>query len=125
LPSEQLRITVAFYKSITDKTSQIKVTKLGNIKVALIGVGNCASAFVQGLHYYGKLEKTDHCTGLRNPRIGGLAPKDIKVVAAFDVDERKVGKDLTEAILAKPNNAPTITAIAPSGLTVNKGPLLD
>jgi myo-inositol-1-phosphate synthase len=125
LPSEQWRITVAFYKSITDKTSQIKVTKLGNIKVALIGVGNCASAFVQGLHYYGKLEKTDDCTGLRNPRIGGLAPKDIKVVAAFDVDERKVGKDLTEAILAKPNNAPTITAIAPSGLTVNKGPLLD
>jgi myo-inositol-1-phosphate synthase len=125
LSSEQSRSTVAFYKSITDKRSQTKVAKLSNIKVALIGVGNCASAFVQGLHYYGKLEKTDDCTGLRNPKIGNLAPKDIQVVAAFDVDERKVGKDLTEAILAKPNNAPTITTIGPSGLTVNKGPSLD
>jgi myo-inositol-1-phosphate synthase len=101
------------------------VAKLSNIKVALIGVGNCASAFVQGLHYYGKLEKAEDYSGLRNPMIGGLAPKDIQVVAAFDVDERKVGKDLTEAILAEPNNAPTITAVVPSGLTVNKGPLLD
>jgi myo-inositol-1-phosphate synthase len=101
------------------------VAKLSNIKVALIGVGNCASAFVQGLHYYGKLEKAEDYSGLRNPMIGGLAPKDIQVVAAFDVDERKVGKDLTEAILAEPNNAPIITPVVPSGLTVNKGPLLD
>ena len=58
LSSEQSCSTVAIYKSIADKRSQIKVAKLSNIKVALIGVGNCASAFVQGLHYYGKLEKT-------------------------------------------------------------------
>jgi myo-inositol-1-phosphate synthase len=95
------------------------------VKVALIGVGNCASAFIQGLHYYGKLEKTEDSTGLRNPEIGGLAPKDIQVVAAFDVDERKVGKDLAEAIFAKPNNAPRIAAVSLTGIIINKGPLLD
>src|SRR3990170_8705280 len=95
------------------------------VKVALIGVGNCASAFVQGLNYYGKLEKTEDSTGLRNPKIGGLAPKDIQVVAGFDVDIRKVGKDLAEAIFAKPNNAPRIAAVPSTGVTVNKGRLLD
>jgi len=95
------------------------------IKVALIGVGNCASAFLQGLQYYGKTEKTEDSTGLRHPLIGGLAPKDIQVVAAFDVDERKVGKDLADAIFAKPNNAPKIAAVQSTGVIVNKGPLLD
>jgi myo-inositol-1-phosphate synthase len=95
------------------------------VKVALIGVGNCASAFIQGLHYYGKLEKTEDSTGLRNPEVGDLAPKDIQVVAAFDVDERKVGKDLAEAIFAKPNNAPKIAAVSSTGIKINKGPLLD
>ena len=95
------------------------------VKVALIGVGNCASAFIQGLNYYGKLEKKEDSTGLRNPEIGGLAPKDIQVVAAFDVDERKVGKDLAEAIFAKPNNAPKIAAVSSTGIKINKGPLLD
>ena len=57
------------------------------VKVALIGVGNCASAFIQGIQYYGKLEKPEDCIGLRNPVLAGLSPKDIEVVAAFDVDE--------------------------------------
>jgi myo-inositol-1-phosphate synthase len=96
---------------------------LPNVKVALIGVGNCASAFLQGIAYYGKSE-TD-CTGLRNPKIADLSAKDIQVVAAFDVDDRKVGKDLAEAIFAQPNNAPKITSVAKTGVTVNKGPLLD
>jgi myo-inositol-1-phosphate synthase len=95
------------------------------VKVALIGVGNCASVFIQGLNYYGKLEKTEDSTGLRNPEVGDLAPKDIQVVAAFDVDERKVGKDLAEAIFAKPNNAPKIAAVSSTGIKINKGPLLD
>src|SRR3972149_8697174 len=103
-----------------------KVPKsMPKVKVALIGAGNCASAFLQGLCYYGKLEKEEDCTGLRNPIIGGLAPKDIQVVAAFDVDDRKVAKDLAEAILAKPNNAPRIASVPSTGVTVNKGPLLD
>jgi myo-inositol-1-phosphate synthase len=95
------------------------------IKVALIGVGNCASAFNQGLCYYGKVENEAGYTGLRNPKVGGFAPEDIQIVAAFDVDERKVGKDLSEAIFASPNNAPKIAPVPITGVTVSKGPLLD
>ncbi len=94
-------------------------------KVAIIGVGNCASALVQGLQYYGKSEKKEDFIGLRNPNIGGLAPKDIQIVAAFDVDDRKVGYDLCEAIFAKPNNAPKVVDIPKTGVVVQKGPLLD
>ncbi len=91
-------------------------------KIALIGVGNCASALIQGIHYY-----TKNCdqTGLRNPTLGGLAPDDIVFVAAFDVDDRKVGKDLAEAIFAKPNNAPKVIDVPKTGVVVQKGPLMD
>jgi len=113
----------AFYKDNADKKSpNTRQRKMPKIKVALIGVGNCASAFIQGLQYYGK--KEDY-TGLRNPSLGGLAPRDIQVVAAFDVDDRKVGKDLAEAIFAKPNNAPKVAGVPSTGIIVNKGPLLD
>lgn len=93
------------------------------IKVALIGVGNCASSFIQGIQYYSK-PKADQL-GLRNPTLAGLTPKDIEVVAAFDVDDRKVGKDLSEAIFAKPNNAPKVCDVPKLGIKVVKGPLLD
>lgn len=92
------------------------------VKVALIGVGNCASSFIQGLQYYGN--KKDY-TGLRNPILGGLESSDIQVVAAFDVDNRKVGKDLAEAIFAAPNNAPKVSEVPSTSIIVNKGPLLD
>ncbi|MBE3116335.1 inositol-3-phosphate synthase [Candidatus Bathyarchaeota archaeon] len=95
------------------------------VKVALIGVGNCASAFIQGLVYYGKAKKPEDFVGLRNPTLAGLSASDIQVVAAFDVDERKVGLDLSEAIYSKPNNAPKVTDVPKLSVTVNKGPLLD
>jgi myo-inositol-1-phosphate synthase len=95
------------------------------VKVALIGVGNCASAFLQGLQYYGKAVKPEEFVGLRNPSLAGYTPSDIEVVAAFDVDERKVGLDLSEAIYAKPNNTPQVAQVPKTGVTVNKGPLLD
>ncbi|NIQ08126.1 MAG: inositol-3-phosphate synthase, partial [Candidatus Korarchaeota archaeon] len=77
-------------------------------KVALVGVGNCASAFVQGLHYYKNCTKENGCVGLRNPLLARLNPKDVEIVAAYDVDNRKVGKDLSEAIYAPPNNTPKL-----------------
>jgi myo-inositol-1-phosphate synthase len=98
---------------------------LPKIKIALIGIGNCASALIQGLHYYSKSEERQSVSGLRNPILGGLTPNDIQVVAAFDVDERKVGKDLAEAIFAHPNNAPKVAVVPKMGVTVQKGPLLD
>lgn len=94
------------------------------IKVALVGVGNCASALVQGLQYYGKCDK-EECLGLRNLLLGGFHPKDIQIVAAFDIGSRKVGKDLSEAIFAPPNNVAKMTETAPSNVVVRKGPVLD
>jgi len=93
------------------------------IKVALAGVGNCASAFIQGLHYYSLFTKDP--VGLRNPTLGGLTPSDIQVVAAFDIDNRKVGKDLAEAVLAPPNNAPRVIDVPTTHVIVQKGPVLD
>ena len=113
----------AFYKNNTDKKNPNKVTKMPKIKVALAGVGNCASAFIQGLHYYSIFTETP--IGLRNPQLGGFTPSDIQVVAAFDIDNRKVGKDLNEAIFAQPNNAPRITDIPATGVIVQKAPTLD
>ncbi len=95
------------------------------VKVALIGVGNCASSFIQGIQYYGKLDKPEDSVGLRNPVLAGLSPKDIEVVAAFDVDDRKVGKDLSQAIFAQPNNTPKVSDVPSMGVKVTKGPLLD
>lgn len=94
------------------------------IKVALVGVGNCASALVQGLQYYSKCDK-EKCLGLRNLLLGGFQPKDIQIVAAFDIGSRKVGKDLSEAIFAPPNNVAKMTETAPSNVVVRKGPVLD
>jgi myo-inositol-1-phosphate synthase len=93
------------------------------IKVALAGVGNCASAFTQGLTYYTIF--AENPVGLRNPTLAGYKPSDIQIVAAFDIDERKVGKDLAEAMFAPPNNAPRVTDIQKTDVTVQKGPLLD
>jgi myo-inositol-1-phosphate synthase len=101
------------------------VLNLPKIKAALVGVGNCASAFLQGLKYYGKCEKEEECIGLSHPFLGGFHPRDIQIVAAFDIDSRKVGKDLSEAIFAPPNNAPRLVDPPKSNVTVLKGPVLD
>jgi myo-inositol-1-phosphate synthase len=98
---------------------------LTKIKVALVGVGNCASALIQGLQYYWDCEKESESIGLRNLVLGGFHPKDVQVVAAFDIDSRKVGKDLSEAIFAQPNNTSKIVDVAPLGVVVNKGLVLD
>ncbi|KUK00848.1 MAG: Myo-inositol-1-phosphate synthase, partial [Methanobacteriaceae archaeon 41_258] len=75
---------------------------MGKIKIAIIGVGNCASSLIQGIYYYTEKDEQD-AIGLMHWDIGGYKPEDIEVVAAFDVDKRKVGKDLSEAIFAPPN----------------------
>jgi len=98
---------------------------LPKIKVAIVGVGNVASALVQGLQYYGKIEKEEAHLGLRNLHLGNFHPRDIEIVAAFDVDRRKVGRDLAEAVFAQPNNAPKVIDVPPTNVTVNKGPLMD
>ena len=98
---------------------------MSEVTVALAGVGNCASALVQGLEYYRNRDGAD-LVGVMNPSIGGLTCADIRVVAAFDIDERKVGRPLEEAIFAKPNCAKVFQRVLPvSGVLVQKGPVLD
>ena len=93
-------------------------------KVAIVGVGNCASALVQGVHYY-KNSKPDEAIGLAKYDLGGLKPYDIEFVAAFDVDEKKVGKDLSEAIYEPPNNTIRIYDVPKLGVKVEKGFVID
>jgi len=91
------------------------------IKVAIIGVGNCASSLVQGIHKYVELPEEGEVSGVMHPRIGDYRIEDIEVVAAFDVDETKVGKDLSEAIFAGPNNTLKFAEVPHMGVTVERG----
>lgn len=95
------------------------------IKVALVGVGNCASALVQGLCFYRNAETKTEGVGLRHLRLGGFHPRDIQITAAFDIDNRKVGHDLSEAIFAEPNNTVKLVEVPWQNVTVQKGPVLD
>ena len=95
------------------------------IRVAIAGVGNCASSLVQGLEYY-KGRNLEASAGLMHPWIGDWKPSDIQVVAAFDIDRRKVGKPLEEAIFAKPNCTKVFqSAIPVSEVVVQMAPVLD
>ena len=98
---------------------------MSTIKIGVVGIGNCASSLIQGIHYYGEKNSED-ATGLMHWDIGGYKPYDIEVVAAFDIDRRKVGKDVTEAIFEKPNCAAVFAGDIPrSGVTVQMGRILD
>ena len=95
------------------------------IRVAIAGVGNCASSLVQGLEYY-KDRDGDAFSGIMHNRIGDWGPSDIEVVAAFDIDRRKVGKPVEEAIFAKPNCTKVFQSALPvSEVVVQMGPILD
>ncbi len=95
------------------------------IKIAIIGVGNCASSLIQGIHYYRNKDQST-ATGLMHWIINGYTPSDIEVVAAFDIDRRKVGKDVSKAIFAKPNCTKVFCEDIPdSGVIVQMGRVLD
>ena len=95
------------------------------IKIAIVGVGNCASSLVQGLTYYKNAKKNDQIVGLMHPVLGGYSLSDIEVVAAFDVNTTKVGKDLAEAIYAKPNNTKVFAKVKKTGVIVQSAQVLD
>ena len=98
---------------------------MSKIKIAVIGVGNCASSLIQGFEYY-RDKKSKEAIGLMHWEIGGYKPSDIEVVAAFDIDKRKVGKDVAEAIFALPNNTLVFcNKIPKTGVKVKMGKVLD
>ncbi|MCH3972956.1 MAG: inositol-3-phosphate synthase [Oscillospiraceae bacterium] len=100
---------------------------MGNkkIRLALIGVGNCACSLVQGIQFYKTQEIADEVGGLMHYNLGGYVPSDIEVVVGFDVDSKKVGKDVSQAILEKPNCAYKICDVPNLGAPVLRGPVLD
>ena len=97
------------------------------VRVAIIGIGNCANSFVQGIHHYADADGTESVPGLMHVDLGGYKPSDIEVVAAFDVNATKVGKDLGQAIWAAPNNTIKFTNKVPkkTGVVVHRGMTLD
>ncbi len=98
---------------------------MGKIRVGVVGVGNCAASLVQGVHYYRDADPTQKVPGLMHVKFGPYHVRDIEFVAAFDVDAKKVGRDLSEAILASENNTIKIADVPPLGVTVQRGHTLD
>ncbi|QSB05354.1 inositol-3-phosphate synthase [Natronoglycomyces albus] len=98
---------------------------MGKIRVAIVGVGNCASSLVQGVEYYKDAAPTDRVPGLMHVQFGEYHISDIEFVAAFDVDAKKVGHDLASAINVSENNTVQFAEVPPSGVTVQRGPTFD
>jgi myo-inositol-1-phosphate synthase len=98
---------------------------MGSVKVAIVGVGNCAASLVQGVRYYRDADESESVPGLMHVRFGDYHVSDIEFVAAFDVDAKKVGRDLSEAIVASENNTIKITDVPPLGVPVQRGTTLD
>jgi len=94
---------------------------LGKVNVAIIGVGNCASSLVQGVHYYKKAKENEFVPGLMHVNLGGYHISDINFVAAFDIDKNKVGKDIAQAIFTPPNNTFKFGEVPATGVKVQRG----
>jgi myo-inositol-1-phosphate synthase len=98
---------------------------VSKVRIAIVGVGNCASSLVQGLEYYKDADPTEKVPGLMHVALGEYHVRDVEVVAAFDVDAKKVGIDVAEAIFTEPNNTFRFSEVPPLGVTVNRGRTLD
>lgn len=98
---------------------------MGKIRIAIAGVGNCASALVQGVEYYKNAREDEFVPGLMHVNLGGYHISDIEFVTAFDVDSNKVGKELTEALLTPPNNTIQFAKVPPTNVEVLRGPTFD
>ena len=98
---------------------------MSTVRIAIVGLGNCASSLVQGLEYYKDADPTQRVPGLMHVELGGYHIRDVEVVAAFDVDAKKVGMDVSEAIFTEPNNTIRFSDVPPTGVTVMRGRTLD
>jgi myo-inositol-1-phosphate synthase len=99
---------------------------MSKVRVAIVGVGNCASSLVQGLHFYRDADPGEQIPGLMHVQLGPYQVSDVEIAAAFDVDGKKVGRDVAEAIFAEPNNTIRLVEdLPPSGVQVQRGPTYD
>ncbi|HJC29671.1 MAG TPA: inositol-3-phosphate synthase, partial [Candidatus Dietzia intestinipullorum] len=95
------------------------------VRVAIVGVGNCASSLVQGVQYYSDAAIDQTVPGLMHVKFGDYHVRDVEFVTAFDVDGKKVGMDLADALKASENNTISLCDVPPTGVTVQRGPTLD
>src|SRR5207245_11604057 len=109
--------------AIAKKRKKASTTRRGNkrIRVAIIGVGNCASSLVQGVHYYRNAKPGDRVPGIMHVDLGGYHIRDVDFVAAFDVDRNKLDKDLADAIYTAPNNTYRFADVPRTGVRVSRG----
>ena len=130
VPSDFVKVSGESSRAAASQLAVAAHTQSGNgqsgeerrpINVAIIGVGNCASSLVQGVHYYRDANPDDFIPGLMHVDLGGYHIRDINFVAAFDIDINKVGRDLSEAIFAEPNNTMKFTDVPPLGVRVERG----
>ncbi len=98
---------------------------MGSVRVAIVGAGNCAASLVQGVHYYADADPNGNVPGLMHVMFGDYHVRDVEFVAAFDVDAKKVGFDLSEALVSSENNTIKICDVPPLGVTVQRGPTMD
>lgn len=109
-----------------DRIPEERCNLMGDVRIAIAGLGNCASALIQGVHYYKDTKAEDEVPGLMHVDFGGYYPKDLKFVAAFEANRRKIGKDIAEAIWEKPNCCvPFYPDVPKIGVKVLPGPISD
>jgi len=118
-------VTSVSDQRLTAEVADLSGGTVGKIRVAVVGVGNCASSLVQGVQYYRDAEPGARVPGLMHVLFGEYHVGDLKFVAAFDVDAKKVGRDLSEAIAASENNTIRFADVPPLGVTVQRGPTHD
>src|SRR6202521_5533078 len=113
--------TVATQGAATRQVTKTAPGARKKVRVAIVGVGNCASSLVQGVHYYRNAKETESVPGLMHVNLGGYHIRDIEFVAAFDIDKEKVGRDLGEAIFRGQNNTVKFSRVPKMGVKVNRG----
>ena len=102
-------------------TEQTERAREAKVRVAIVGVGNCANSFIQGVHYYKDADPAEEVPGLMHVDLGGYHIRDVEFVAAFDIDQEKVGKDLSEAIWSGQNDTIKFADVPQVGVTVQRG----
>src|ERR1700716_2846674 len=117
--------TVATQGAATRQVAKTAPGARKKVRVAIVGVGNCASSLVQGVEYYRNADPNDRVPGLMHVTFGDYHVSDVEFVAAFDVDAKKVGSDIAEAIVASENNTIKICDVPPTGVIVQRGPTFD
>src|SRR5207249_2345135 len=123
--SERLGLTGKDRMASTNGKTNGKASHDEKVRVAIVGVGNCANSLLQGVEYYKDADPEDFVPGLMHVDLGGYHVRDVEFVAAFDVVKGKVGVDLADAIWAHPNDTIKFADVAKTGVTVNRGMTLD